>query len=67
VLGQENIKNYITEFYKKLFGAPAQNYFSLIETEIGDIPQMSEEENNILIADFAEKEVYDAIMQMKIK
>ena len=30
-----------------------------------DIPQISSEENEILIADFTEKEVYEAIMQMK--
>jgi hypothetical protein len=52
------------EFYK-LFGAPAPNYFSLLESEVDDITQISQEENDILIADFAEKEVYDAIMQMK--
>jgi hypothetical protein len=30
-----------------------------------DIPQLSVEENNILTADFTEKEVHDAIMQME--
>jgi hypothetical protein len=37
----------------------------MIETEIGDIPQLSQEENNILTADFTEKEVHGAIMQME--
>jgi ribosomal protein L16 Arg81 hydroxylase len=48
-----------------LFGAPVPNYFSLLESEVDDITQISQEENDILIADFTEKEVYDAIMQMK--
>jgi hypothetical protein len=30
-----------------------------------DIPQVSDEENSILSADFIEKEVYEAVMQMK--
>jgi hypothetical protein len=36
----------------------------VIESNIDDIPQLSEEENRILTAGFSEKEVYDAIMQM---
>jgi hypothetical protein len=54
IIGQENIKNYITEFYKNLFGPPSENHFSLVEEEINDIPQLSQEENEILIADFTE-------------
>ena len=30
-----------------------------------DIPQISVEENEIITADFTEKEVHDAVMQMK--
>jgi hypothetical protein len=41
------------------------NSFSLDETITSDIPQTSLKENNILITDFTEKEVYEAIMQMK--
>jgi hypothetical protein len=37
----------------------------MIESEIDDIPQLSEEENRILTADFNEKVVHDAIMQME--
>ena len=64
-MGHENIKNYITTFYKGLFGTPDKNYFSLVETTTHDIPQISAEENTILTADFTEKEVYEAVMQMK--
>jgi mannosylglycoprotein endo-beta-mannosidase len=37
----------------------------LRESDKADIPQLSIEENNILTADFTEKEVHDAIMQME--
>jgi hypothetical protein len=59
---------YITEFYKKLFGAYAPNNVSMIESEVTDIPQLSHQENALLVADFIEQEVYDAILKMeKIK
>jgi hypothetical protein len=61
------MKNYITNFYKKLFGAPVTNNFTLDELVIDDITQVSPEENAILTADFIEKEVYEAVMQMKNK
>ena len=37
----------------------------MIKTATADIPQISVEENEILIAKFSEKEVHDAIMQME--
>ena len=33
IVGHENLKVYISEFYKKLFGAPGVNNFSLLESE----------------------------------
>jgi hypothetical protein len=65
VVGQDNLKTYIFEFYKNLFGPHKPNHFGMIETEIHDIPQLSIEENQILIASITEKEVHDAIMQME--
>jgi mannosylglycoprotein endo-beta-mannosidase len=65
IISQENIKKYITGFYKNLFGPPSKNYFSLLEDEIHDIPQLSQVENEILIADFTEEEVCEAIMNME--
>jgi mannosylglycoprotein endo-beta-mannosidase len=38
---------------------------SLVEDFNSDIPQLSHDENSILIADFSEKEVFDAIDQME--
>jgi hypothetical protein len=65
LVGQDNLKTYISEYYKNLFGEPTPNNFSMIGSEIHDIPQLSEEENRNLIADFNEKEVHDAIMQIE--
>jgi hypothetical protein len=41
------------------------NHFSLTESEINDIPIISQAENDILTSVFIEKEVYEAIMQME--
>jgi hypothetical protein len=67
IIGQDNLKTYISEYYKSLFGVPNTNNFMIIETDIDDIPQLSQEENRILTADFTEKEVHDATMQMEKK
>ena len=50
IVGEENLRFYITNFYKTLFGAPATNNFSLREDLVAVIPQLSVEENNVLIA-----------------
>jgi mannosylglycoprotein endo-beta-mannosidase len=65
IVGEENLKVYITEYYKKLFGAPAPSDFSLDESRTDDIPKLSLDEKSILAADFTEKEVYEAILQME--
>ena len=64
-MGQDNLKVFISEYYKKLFGASAPASFSLIENFNEDMPQISEAENAILTSPFTEKEVYDAISQME--
>ena len=38
---------------------------SLDESRIEDVPQLTTDENDILIALFSEKEVFEAIKQMK--
>jgi hypothetical protein len=65
IVGETNLKVFISEYYKKLFGAPEPNFFSMEEAVTSDMPQISSEENNILTAEFNEKEVYDAISQME--
>jgi hypothetical protein len=57
IVGDENLKVYITEYYKKLFGAPVHNNFSLREDVIADIPKISNIENTILTADFTKEEM----------
>jgi hypothetical protein len=65
IMGQENLKNYITEYYKNLFGPPAPSTCVMVESMTHDIKQLSAEENAILIADFNEEEVKEAVMQME--
>ena len=56
---------YITDYYKSLFGDPGPSNVCLEESVNGDIPKLTNQENNILITDFTEKEVHEAIMQME--
>jgi hypothetical protein len=55
----------ISEYYKKLFGDPDSSSVSLHEDRTDDIPQLSTEENTMLIANFSMEEVHDAIFQME--
>jgi hypothetical protein len=66
IVGEDNLKVYITEFYKRLFGAPAPSSISLVEDAIHDIPQISTAENEILTAPFTEEEVFEAISHMEL-
>ena len=45
--GQHNLKGYITQFYKELFGPPKENNFT-IGDRTDDIPQVSPLENAFL-------------------
>lgn len=65
IIGRENLKLYISNFYKKLFGPLIENFVSLDEGAMGDIPQLGMDANELLNAPFTEKEVFEAIMQMK--
>ena len=62
--GQNNLKNYITQFYKELFGPSEDNHFTLSD-RMDDIPQVSMAENEFLTAPFTEKEIRDAIFAME--
>ena len=46
--GQNNLKNYIMQFYKELFGPSKDNHFAFDESRIDDIPQVSQSENKFL-------------------
>jgi hypothetical protein len=64
ILGQQNLKTIITEYYKKLFRAPAPCFISLSEQVTHDIPQLFEDERVILTSPFLEEEVFDGISNM---
>jgi hypothetical protein len=57
VVGQQILCNYITNYYKQLFGESQSNHFSLNEDIREDIPQVSERENELLTAEFFEEEI----------
>jgi hypothetical protein len=59
--GHEQLKSYITIFYKCLLGFSEESSFSLDETQTDDIPQVSMEENGLLTAPYSEEEVKKAI------
>ena len=63
--GQEELKRYITRYYKGLFGAPEEGNLSLDESRTDDIPQVSDDENAFLTAPFTEEEVRKAVFQME--
>ena len=65
IVGHDNLKTYITEYYKNLFGEPEQNDFSLNEDTTEDIPQVSQIENEFLYDEFSEKKIRDAVFQME--
>uniref|UniRef100_A0A453NB92 Reverse transcriptase domain-containing protein n=1 Tax=Aegilops tauschii subsp. strangulata TaxID=200361 RepID=A0A453NB92_AEGTS len=65
IVGHENLKAYISNYYKSLFGPPITSTVSLDESVIDDIPQLQVAENDVLYAPFTEKEVHLAITQMK--
>jgi hypothetical protein len=63
--GQEQIKSFITSYYKDLFGEPEEGNLSLDDTMIDDIPQVSPEENAFLTAPYTEEEIKKAVFQME--
>ena len=65
IRGDEELKKYITTYYKGLFGPPDNNDFNLDVTWIDDIPQVTDNENEILTSVFTEAEVRVAIFQME--
>jgi hypothetical protein len=65
IVGEANLRDFISEYYKKLFGAPIPNCFSMLEENNEDIPQVSSDEIEVLTAVFTEDEVKEAVMQME--
>jgi hypothetical protein len=65
IKNEVELKEHITSYYQNLFGAPKENNFTMLESRIDDIPQVSEVENDILTSLFTETEVKEAIFQME--
>jgi hypothetical protein len=61
ICGDEELKKYITSYYKGLFGPPNDTSVRLDESHRDDIPQVSDEENMILVDEFTKEEVKRAI------
>lgn len=59
------MRNYITDYYKDLFGPHELNDCSLEENFRENITQVSEVENEVLIEAFSEKEVKEAFFEME--
>jgi hypothetical protein len=52
-------------YYKSLFDSPDEGNFSMDETQIDNITQISDEENNLLTAPHIEEEVQKAVFQIE--
>jgi hypothetical protein len=65
IKNEVELKEHITSYYQNLFGAPEENNFTMLESRIDDIPQVSEVENDILTSLFTKTEVKEAIFQME--
>jgi mannosylglycoprotein endo-beta-mannosidase len=65
VVGDDCLKSHITNYYKNLFGSPEASGTSLSKDQNLDIPQVSQEENDILTDPFTESEVRAAVFQME--
>jgi hypothetical protein len=65
VEGEEQLNSYITKYYKNLFGKSQVISLTLNESLVEDIPQITNMESELLVAEFSEKEVREAIFQMK--
>jgi hypothetical protein len=66
IIGQDNLKTYISEYYRNLFGPPPPSTCVMNESITHDVKTISNEENAILTAEFTENEIHDAIMQMEL-
>jgi hypothetical protein len=63
--GDQALKEYITSYYKDLFGPSKPNSLSLDESRVDDIEHVSQEKNDLLTRPFTMDEVREAIFQME--
>jgi hypothetical protein len=65
ITGDTQLKSHITSYYKILFGPSEDSTISHDESQMADIPQVSDQENEFLTAPFTQEEVRMAIFQME--
>jgi hypothetical protein len=63
VEGEEQLNEYITNYYKSLFGKSEASSLSLNEAMVEDIPQIINAESELLEVEFSEKEEWEAIFK----
>lgn len=65
IQGDEALKKHITSYYKSLFGTHDVTNVALDETQIQDIPHVSEVENSLLVSPFTDEEIRTTLFQME--
>jgi len=65
IKGDDELKKYITEYCRGLFGPSDASLLNLDESRRDDIPQVSVAEKQGLIASFSFEEVREAVFQME--
>lgn len=65
IQGDEELKKYITNYYRGLFGPSEASLLTMDESRRDDIPQVSDNKKEWLTARFSYEEVREAIFQMK--
>jgi hypothetical protein len=65
ISGDAQLKGHITNYYKNLFGPSEISHIMLDESQIDDIPQVSDLKNEYLTDTFSQEEVRAAIFQME--
>ena len=64
IKGDEQLKKYITDYYRRLFGPSDFSPLATDESRREDIPQVTDDEKEKLIANFSFNEIWEAIFQM---
>jgi hypothetical protein len=65
ISGDAQLKGHITNYHKNLFGPSEISPIMLDESQIDDIPQVSDLKNEYLTDTFSQEEVRAAIFQME--
>ena len=64
IKGDEELKKYTTNYNRGLFGPSENSFLTIDENRREDIPQVTDDESESLIAMFTQEEVQTAIFQM---